>query len=149
MVNLPYEIREIADPEGGVSLELLVEGRGIARAGASADVLETMKSRLGIDHRGVVDDLRSALEDLLKNQLAKVSVSDPIEDPDMPLRFHARYTYRDHDDISTGVVWYDVNTSSTGPVELPAIVRNKMRLEVHRKLTSEGGAARALVDIHK
>ncbi|GAB4566965.1 MAG: hypothetical protein Tsb0020_19100 [Haliangiales bacterium] len=56
--------------------------------------------------------------------------------------------YRDRDHVDTGLVWYDVNTSDTGPDELPTIVRNKTRLEVHRKLTGNGSAARALVDIH-
>ncbi len=148
-VNLPYEIRE-QDPAGGaLRLELVVEGEVVATAGASADVLHSMDRVLGLDRQSVVSELRNALEDLLKDRLDKVTVSDPREDLTRPLRFHARYTYRDHTNVETGLVWYEVKTSATGPEGLSAIVRNKMRLEVHRKLTSDGGAARALLDMHR
>lgn len=129
-------------------LELCVEGKPIASAGAGQDMLDAMEHQLGMNRQDVAAALHHALEDLLKNQLDKVSVSEPIEDSSTPLRFRARYTYRDRDHVDTGLVWYDVNTSDTGPDELPTIVRNKMRLEVHRKLTGNGSAARALVDIH-
>lgn len=43
MANQPlqYEIREIPDPEGGIVLELWVEGSRLGRAAASADILRT------------------------------------------------------------------------------------------------------------
>lgn len=146
--NLQYEIRDQTGTKGGLRLELLVEGNHVASGEASADVLDAMEQLLNLNREGVEDELRRALQDLLKNQLNKVSVSEPIEDPTHPLKFRAQYTYRDHDTIETGLVWYDVSTSATGPDELPAIVRNRMRFEVHRKLTSHGGSARALVDSH-
>jgi hypothetical protein len=65
------------------------------------------------------------------------------------LKFVSRYTYRDFDDISVGVVWYDVRTSTTGPDDLPAVVRNKMRFEVHSKLTDQSPNARGMVDLLK
>ena len=148
-VNLPYEIREQPQAEGGLRLELVVESDVVATAGASADVLESMERLLGLDRESVATELSVSLEELLKNRIEKVTLADLQEDPGKPLRFHARYTYRDHTNVEAGLVWYDVETSGTGPEELSAIVRNKMRLEVHRKLTTSGGAARALVDIHK
>lgn len=148
-VSLPYEIRERADVEGGLWLELVVEGEVTGTARASADALESMRLQLGLDRHGVAGELSTALEKLLRNQLEKVTLSEPVEDPTRPLRFRASYAYRDHRNVEAGLVWYDVSSSETGPEELSAIVRNKMRLEVHRKLTGSGGAARALVELHE
>jgi hypothetical protein len=146
--SLHFEIREVPDPEGGLRFELVVEGTRTARARASHDVLHDMHVMLGLRREEVANELREALRAVLTSQLEKVSVSEPTEDPDHPLKFRSRYTYRDFDDVSTGVVWYDVPAGTTGP-ELPAIVRNKMRHEVHRKLTRDGSEARALVDLHR
>jgi len=148
VMKLDYEIREQVDPEGGLRLALLVEGKQIATAGAGLNALDAMAQLYGLDREAVAADLRERLRELLKHQLDQVSVKDVTEEVDRPLRFHARYTCREAaNHVDTGTVWYDVNTSDTGPDELPAIIRNKMRLEVHRKLTSQGSAARALVDL--
>jgi hypothetical protein len=127
----------------------MVEGERVARAGASRDVLDMMTRQLGIGRETVAADLRRALEDFLRRRLGKVSVMDPVEDSTKPLLFFARYIYRDDDNVSAGVVWYDVTASTTGPEGLSPLIRNKMRLEVHRQLTSDGSSARALVDLHK
>jgi len=153
--NELYDIRERTDLDG-LCLELFVEEKRIARAGASADILDAIEQQLGFDRQDIFNNLSQALADNLKNQLDKVTVTEPTEDPGHPLRFWAKYTFRNHQDtghdhqynIGTGLVWYDVNTSITGPEGLSVIVRNKMRLEVHRKLTGHGSSARALVDIH-
>jgi hypothetical protein len=146
---LQYEIREIPDREGGLAFELLVEGSRLGRASASVDILADMHAMLGMDREAVATTLRTALVDYLKHQLATVTVSEPVEDSQRKLRFASRFTLRQGDHVQAGVVWYDVTESTTGPDSLPAVVRNKMRHEVHRKLTEPGSAARALVDPHE
>ena len=146
---LSYEIREVPDADGGLVLELLAEGLRLGRASASADILADMGVMLGLDRTAVAAELRSALVEYLKHQLGTVTVSEPVEDPARKLRFRSRFTLRSGGEIQTGVVWYDVTDSMTGPESLAAVVRNKMRHEVHRKLTDPGTAARALVDLHK
>jgi hypothetical protein len=108
-----------------------------------------MERQLGMRRDAVRDILAAALTDHLKHQLAKVEVTPPQAAPPGTLRFVSRYTYRDFDDISVGVVWYDVQTSTTGPDDLPAVVRNKMRFEVHSKLTAQSPNARGMVDLLK
>ncbi len=44
------------------------------------------------------------------------------------------------------MVWYDVPSSTTGPDNLAAVVRNKMRSDVHRLLTEASPNARGIVD---
>jgi len=147
--SLSYEIRTASDPGGGLRLELWVEDKRVATATASRDVLEVVEHQLGLRRDDVAKALRDSLEALLRHQLEKVSVSEPREDAEQPLRFLSTYTYLDHDMISMGVVWYDVQASETGPDELPAVVRNKLRHEVHRQLTREGTHARAIVDLYR
>jgi len=147
--DLSYEIREIADPEGGLNLELHAEGERVAAARARADVLTDMERQVGVSREDVRGILESALVDQLKHKLAKVEVTPPRADSPGGLRFVSQYTYRNVDDISVGIVWYDVPTSMTGPEDLPAVVRNKMRFEVHSKLTDQSPNARGIVDLLK
>lgn len=147
--TLPYEIREVPDPEGGLRLELHIEGKRISTASASADVLHALQETLGLTRDSVAADLRSSLVDLLKNQLEKVTLTPPQEDPQTPLRYRCKYTYRDFDDVYSGLVWYDVQASETGPEGVPAIARNKLRHEVHRLLTSDGSRAREIIDLSR
>jgi hypothetical protein len=127
-----------------VVLELVVEGSILAHATASLTVLDDLRTELGCERDAVIAELRKSLRDVFKTQKQFVEISDMKEGP--PLRFAARFTYRLKDEISTGTVWYDVNSSTTGPDELSPVVRNEMRFEVLRRLTSEGTIARALVD---
>ena len=147
--ELSYEIRHIADPDGGLILELNAEGQRIATARARADVLTEMGTTLGLNPDAVRMLLEKALIDQLKHQLAKVDIAPPKPSTAGGLRFVSRYVYRDFDDISTGVVWYDVASSTTEPGNLPAVVRNKMRFEVHRKLTEKSPNALGLVELLK
>jgi hypothetical protein len=142
---LSSEIREVADPAGGIALELWAEGSRLARAAASKQILEQMRACLGLEPAQVAAELQAALVAYLRNQLATVEVSEPIEDPKKKLRFASKFTLRSGDLIEPGVVWYDVTESTTGPDSLPAIVKNKMRHEVHRKLTDPGSVARELL----
>lgn len=142
--SIGYEIRSGTAADGGVMLELVVEGSVLARATVSSDVLDDLRTELGYDRDAVIAELRKSLRDALKTQKGFVEISDLKEGP--PLRFIARFTNRLKDEISTGVVWYDVNSSTTGPADLSPVVRNEMRFEVLRRLTSEGTNARALID---
>ncbi len=145
--DLHYEIRDVADPEGGLVLELWADGRRIATARTHADVLVQMEEQLGVDPSSIRATLEGALVGQLKHQLPKVEI-DQLK-PVVPgeLRFVARYTYRDFDDIETGLVWYDVPRGATSPDALPAVVRNQMRFEVHRALTDQSPKARGIVDL--
>lgn len=144
-----YEIREIALESGGVRLVLRVEGTDIASASAEGDIVHDMGVLLGLQRDTIVEDLRAALLDVLRTQGQSVHVDSIVEEQGRPLRFNGRYTHRLRNELQTGIVWYDVNTSVTGPDTVPAVVRNKMRFEVHRQLTGADGSARALVDLHK
>lgn len=157
--SLTYEIREcgpdddgtpaVTPDKGGIRLGLFLEGKRIATAGASQDVLDDMQHTLGLDRAQVTEQLRGSLQSYLTSQLDKVTVTELRPDPTKPLLFHARYTYRDDDVIDSGVVSYDVGESKTFDSQLPALIRNRMRQEVHRRLTTPGSAARALVDMHR
>ncbi len=149
MPDLQYDIREGQDPEGGIVLELWVDGACVSTATASANVLEQMAVDLGTAR----EDMRALLEEKLvenfKQQLAKVELTPPKAIPAGGLRFVSRYVYRDFGNVYAGVVWYDVPTGKTGPEDLSALVRNKMRTEVHRHLTEASPNARVIVDLSK
>lgn len=146
--KLPYEIREVPDADDGIVLELHAQGVRLARATASRDIIADIDAMLGVKKAAVEAELRTALVEYLKNQLATVEVAEPVEDSEKSLLFRARFTQTVGDEIRSGVVWYDVTESKTGPESLPAVVRNKMRHAVHRQLTTPGSSARALVDMH-
>jgi hypothetical protein len=149
MTEIQYEIGEIPDPEGGLVLELRVEGKRLAAARASADVLAQIAADFETPRDGMRTFLEATLVRSLKQQLGKVEVSQPKAIPAGGLRFVSRYVYRDSDTIHTGVVWYDVPLSTTGPENLAVVVRNKMRSEVHRLLTEASPNARSIVDLSK
>lgn len=141
-----YEIRETRTVDGGVVLTLEVEDSVVVRASVERDVLSKIQKRFGLDEEAVIADLRQSLLRALKTQGQFVTLSALQDDETQRLKFHARFTYRLRDEISTGVVWYDVITSTTGPEGTPAVVCNQLRFEVHRKLTSEDSIARQILE---
>ncbi len=143
-----YEIRD-ASNDDGLQFELLVEGTRVATASASAAIVHDLQSDLGFSRDQVIEQLKKSLKDALRSQQQSVEITDIQERKGEELRFVGRFTHRLAGKIASGVVWYDVPASETGPDNLPAVVRNKMRFEVHRLLTSEGSVARALVDMQK
>lgn len=147
--SLGYSVQEAENTEGDIVLRLVVEGELVARASASSAMLSDMYCLLGLSREAVAQQLRQSLLGVLRSQGQFVEVADIVEDPKQPLRFNGRFTHRLRDEVVTGLVWYDVKSSETGPEDLPAVVRNKMRFTVHRKLTDGGSVARALVDAHK
>jgi len=137
---LLYDVRESDGPEGGLLLGLHAEGKRIATARARAEPWSG-DERLGWKAADVRALLEEALVGYLMSQYAKVDLAPPVRSPADGRRFVSRYVYRDADDISVGLVWYDASSSATGPDDLPTIVRSKMRFEVHRKLTEKRPSA--------
>ncbi|MGH7438192.1 MAG: hypothetical protein ACRENE_21110 [Polyangiaceae bacterium] len=131
--------------DGDLVLALMVEGQRTATATASADVLEQMEHQLGTTPAEVGQDLRGALERLHANALDKVEISRLREEPGGSRRFIASFVYRDFRDVVEGVVWYSMPDGRTGPDAVPALVRNKLRYEVHTRLVGESKAASDLL----
>ncbi len=61
MTDIQYEIHDVPDPEGGLILELHVEGERVATARAALDVLTQMGVELGSERAGVHEFLRETL----------------------------------------------------------------------------------------
>jgi len=138
-----YEIRELADPDGGLILQLVVEDQVTGTARASCDMLHDMNAMLGMGSEEVTKLLRKALREHMIRELEKVTISQIHQIPDHELHFAASYVYRDFDNIQTGAVWYDVPTGHTGPDSVPAVVKNLLRTKVHGELAVGGGAKQA------
>lgn len=147
--NLGYEIKELKSADGDLTLDLVVEGVTFARASASAQVLEDICAVLGVSRDEVEHDLREALVDVLRGQTQAAEITEITKDPQQRLRFSALFKHTFGKHVEAGLVWYNVATSETGPEDVPPTVRNKLRLEVHRLLTTEGSSARALADMHR
>ncbi|HEX3478780.1 MAG TPA: hypothetical protein VHT91_27350 [Kofleriaceae bacterium] len=60
----PFEIRELADPDGGLILELRASGLRLATARASADRLHELATTQGLSRDDVRRQLESSLSDL-------------------------------------------------------------------------------------
>lgn len=147
----PFEIREVAEPDGGLCLELHVEGERLATARARAAPLADMEGMLGLSRADVRIALESALVDRFEHELAKVDVASlklaTGSDGDEG-RFVSRYVHQDLEGIAVGVVWYDCSTSTTGPKGVPAIVRSRMRSEAQHKRAEQGPSAlRFVIDV--
>ncbi len=131
--------------DGDLVLTLVVEGQRTATARTSADVLAQMQAQLGVDRAEVEADLRAALERLHGNELEKVTIGRLREDAARGRCFVASFVYRDFRDVLEGVVWYSMADGRTGPEDVPVLVRNKLRYEVHTKLVGENQAASDLL----
>lgn len=145
--SIDYEITEHPTDDGGVAMELAVQGSMVARATVSGPRLAEMFGVLGFDRASVIAGVRATLSQVLRTQGQFVNISDIAENPSRPLYFNGRYHYRLGEEVSTGLVWYNVTATETGPEDVPAVVLHKMRTEVHRRLTTAGSVARSLVDL--
>ena len=147
----PFEIREVAEPEGGLCLELHAEGQRIATARARAAALADMEGMLGLRRADVRVALESALVARFEHELSKVDVDSPKRATSHDVsdggdgRFVSCYLHQDSEGIAVGVVWYDCSTSTTGSDDVPAIVRSKMRSEVQHELAKKRPSALRLV----
>ena len=138
---------DIRDESSGDSIELrlYIEGLSWATARAGVDEVSLMQAQLGRRRQDIAQDLRGALERLHANQLEKVAIASLKEDPVGSRRFVASYLYRDHRELTGGIVWYNVATGVTGPEFVPALVRNKLRYAVHQDLVKGNAAAEELL----
>lgn len=133
-------IEEVHDDDGGLHFVLKVEQRIVARARASAEMLDDMMNLLGWSRDQVAEDLKASLSDYLHAAARRVSVTDLTERS--PLCFVARYRVDLPDgEIAQGVVTYDVANDEIGPEYVPAIVRREMRIQSHKIISSRIKAA--------
>jgi hypothetical protein len=143
----PFEIREVAEPDGGLCMQLHAEGEHIVTARARGAALAEMAGMPGWKRADVRIALQATLVERFEAELANVDVASPrlatcgagADGGDR--RFASRYVHRDFDDTTVGVVWYDCSTDTTGPVGVPAIVRSRMRSEVRQKLAEKRPSA--------
>lgn len=147
---LSISINEVPTTDGSIRAEATMGGRRIIAAAAGPEVLNQMTQQMGMDRESIVAKLQTALTDFISNHLETVTISPPIESPEGSLYFTSFYTLylRSNDEIQSGIVWYDLPKSMTGPEDLPAIVKNKIRSEVHKSLTAPDSPARKLVEFH-
>ena len=140
------DIYEIVDESSGRDLRfvLMVEGEAAAAAGASAHVVSQMEASLGVTREDVVSDLKGALESFHSNELDKVTIGRLQERTPGSRYFVASYVFRDFRNITEGVIWYDLPNGTTGPSDVPSLVRNKLRYDAHRRLTDGNASAEAL-----
>ena len=140
------DVYEIVDESKGDDLRLVlrVEGEAAATAGAPSEVVTQMQAQLGMTREDVLAELGSALVSLHRNELDKVTVKRLQEHPVGSRYYMASYIFRDFRNITEGVIWYDLPNGTTGPNDVPALVRNKLRYEVHGLLTAGNASAEAL-----
>lgn len=140
------DVYEIIDESSGGELRLVlrVEGQTAATAGASSNVVTQMHAELGVTREDLILELKRSLESLHRNELDKVTIERLQERPPGSRSFVASYVFRDFRDVTPGVIWYDLPNGTTGPDNVPALVRNKLRYEVHAKLTAGNASAEAL-----
>jgi hypothetical protein len=140
------DVYEIVDESNGDDLRLVlrVEGEAAAAAGAVSDVVAQMRDQLGMTREDVLTELRGALASLHRNELDKVTVQRVRERTAGSRYFVASYIFRDFKNVTEGIIWYDLPNGTTGPSDVPALVRNKLRYEVHSLLTAGNASAEAL-----
>lgn len=119
-------------------------GEQIATARASEDVLKDMEQCLGISREDVKKELERALEMYGEGNLPKVQIARLKEEPAGSGHYIAEFRYKDFGEVTTGSVFYDVPKGTTGPDEVPALVRNKLRYDVHAVLVRGNVAAEAI-----
>lgn len=145
-VRMTRESHTIVDESTADDLRLVlqVEGEPLATAGAASDVVVQMQAQLGLSREEILSELRGALESLRRNELEKIIIDRIREEPAGSRRYVASYVFRDFRNITEGIVWYDLPNGTTGPEDVPVLVRNKLRYEVHTKLTAGDPGAEAL-----
>jgi hypothetical protein len=137
---------EIVDESSGDDLRMVlrVEGEASATADAPADVVAEMRDQLGLAREDILLELTSALKRLHENELDKIAIERLREKTPGSRHFIASYVFRDFRNVTEGIVWYDLPNGTTGPDDVPALVRNKLRYVVHAKLAEGNASADAL-----
>jgi hypothetical protein len=147
----PVELREVADAEG-ITLELLVEGERLFSGRIRQDDLAEMFRMLRLAREDVVADLGRELLARFEQERARVKLSPPAPassagDEGDGDRLVSRYVTDGGAGVESGIAWYDISSHSVGPDHVPALVRSRMRDDVHRKLTeTRPSVLRVLLD---
>jgi hypothetical protein len=134
-----FELREVVDAEG-ITVELLVEGERLFSGRVRNVDLAEMFRMLRLAREDVVAQLGHELIARFEQERARVNLSPPVPassaggegDGD---RLVSRYVTDSGAGLEAGIAWYDISSHSVGPDHVPALVRSRMRDDVHRKLT--------------
>jgi hypothetical protein len=135
----PFELREVVDAEG-ITMELLVEGERLFSGRVRHVDLAEMFRMLRLTREDVVAQLGRELVARFEQERARINLSPPVlastaggeGDGD---RLVSRYVTDGGAGVEAGIAWYDISSRSIGPDHVPALVRSRMRDDVHRKLT--------------
>ena len=146
------DLREGAQEDGGLTLELFVEGERFACASVSGDALIEMQTLLGIDRGGLRKQMEGSLTERLERDLERATLTVPVRtssaaSPNPAERLVSRYVYDVPERIETGVCWYDVASDVVGPSTAPSLVRHRMRLAARTLTRKSPGVLRVLFDI--
>ena len=144
--TVEYQISRTQSKTKGIFLSLVVDDKEICTAKASEDVVYSMSKWFGLDPKNVELLLHDDLVAYLKHSLGKFKLSNPEEAAEYRLRFKSHYTYQENNNITIGMVWYDISKNELWPEDVPNIIQNSMRTKVIRLLTLDGGVARKLID---
>lgn len=144
-----FETKNLVDESDSAAVQfaLVAQGRRLGVARAEAEAIKRMVAELEMSRTDVVDALKVALERLHGDELQKVSINRLREHPVDSGRYIASYVFRDFRDVSMGFVWYDVSQGVTGPDNVPALVRNKLRYDVHAQLVKGNAAAEEILKV--
>ena len=140
---MPLDIRD-ESAGGNITLTLYVDGAPWARAHVGGDVFAQMHPQLGSEPGDLVAELRAALERLHAYTLEKVELGAVQEERPGSRRFLAQNAFRDHREVTAGVVHYDLGTGVTAPPSAPALGRDKLRYAVHEELVKGNPSAEQL-----
>jgi hypothetical protein len=137
------------DGDQGVFLVAEVTGadKVFATARADENIVAQMGHQFDLSRKKIRDELEAALWKLHKNELDKVSIDRVHEEVPGSRQYIATFILRDLHELRAGVVWYDLATGDTGPDDVPALVRNKLRYAVHAQLVKGNDAAEALLKV--
>ncbi len=147
-----FQLREVVDAEG-ITVELLVEGERLFSGRVRHVDLAEMFRMLRLTREDVVAQLGRELVARFEQERARINLSPPVlastaggeGDGD---RLVSRYVTDGGAGVEAGIAWYDISSRSVGPDHVPALVRSRMRDDVHRKLTqTRPSVLRVLLDV--
>ena len=146
------DLRERDQADGGLTVDLFVEGERVAYASVGGDALTDMKTLLGTSRADLRKQLETALMERLERDLVRVRITTPVRtasttNPDSAGRLASQYVYDVGEKIEAGVTWYDVASDVVGPASAPPLVRHRMRLAARRLRGKAPGALRVVLDI--
>jgi hypothetical protein len=137
--SLSCQIRECAAPDGGLLLELTVEGQEppYARATVSGEQLALLRTWFGLERSDVVSHLHQALLKSFRKDYFTTEITNVIQVPPFRLRYLGWFTFRADREISTGITWYDLLGDQSWPELDDPILRYAMKAIVFDILDKE------------